>query len=193
MILVKIITRIVECLVNILTMFLIVVGFGYIVLALIGITPYVVLSGSMEPTIETGSLAFINKRVKYENIKEKDIIAFNMTDSTMITHRAIAITNNGIQTKGDNNEIMDGVLTTKDNFVGKNIFWIPKVGFLIKKFQTPKGVISFISFTIALFMIGILVSSFNEDDIELDDKYALNISDFDLFIKNKFKKSKMNN
>ena len=131
--------KIVKAIVNVLTTIIIGVGGLILVLYLFGIVPYVVLSGSMEPTIDTGSLCFINKNAKYEDVKEKDIIAFKLSDGTLVTHRAIEITETGIVTKGDNNDGADSNQVKKDNFVGKNLFWIPKVGYAVKAFQSTKG------------------------------------------------------
>ena len=66
------------------------------VLCAVGITPYVVLSGSMEPKVPTGSLCFINEHVKYESIKTGDVIAFKMSDGTLVTHRAVDKTEEGL-------------------------------------------------------------------------------------------------
>ncbi len=118
--------KIIKGIINALLTLVIVVGVIFVGLYIIGITPYVVLSGSMEPTIKTGSVCFINKHVKYENIKEKDIIAFKMSDGTLVTHRVASINSESFVTKGDANDIKDGE-STKDKYVGKNIFWIPKV------------------------------------------------------------------
>ena len=110
----------------------------------------------MEPTIDTGSLCFINKNAKYEDVKEKDIIAFKLSDGTLVTHRAIEITETGIVTKGDNNDGADSNQVKKDNFVGKNLFWIPKVGYAVKAFQSTKGKIIVITSIVLLFAAGFL-------------------------------------
>lgn len=65
------------------------------------IEPRIVLSGSMEPKIHTGSICFINKKVPYDKIKTGDIIAFKAGKNTMVTHRVISVTNSGFETKGD--------------------------------------------------------------------------------------------
>ena len=148
--------KIVKAIVNVLTTIIIGVGGLILVLYLFGIVPYVVLSGSMEPTIDTGSLCFINKNAKYEDVKEKDIIAFKLSDGTLVTHRAIEITETGIVTKGDNNDGADSNQVKKDNFVGKNLFWIPKVGYAVKAFQSTKGKIIVITSIVLLFAAGFL-------------------------------------
>lgn len=163
--------KIVKNIINVLTTLIIVVGVVFVGLYLCGITPYVVLSGSMEPTIKTGSLCFINKHAKYEKIKEKDIIAFKM-EGTLVTHRVYSVTQEGFETKGDNNDDKDGSLVTKDNFVGKNIFWIPKVGYGVKLVQSTKGKIIFGTCIVLLFMSGLLLGDdkkkVSKEKVDLD-------------------------
>ena len=43
-----------------------------------GIVPYVVLSGSMEPTIETGSVCFINKIQRLVVLKKKILLLLSL-------------------------------------------------------------------------------------------------------------------
>ena len=148
-------------------MMLIIVNGGlFLILYAFGIVPYVVLSGSMEPTIDTGSLCFINKNAKYEDVKEKDIIAFKLSDGTLVTHRAIEITETGIVTKGDNNDGADSNQVKKDNFVGKNLFWIPKVGYAVKAFQSTKGKIIIITSIVLLFAAGFLFGENKKKEVK---------------------------
>ena len=148
--------KIIKKIIDVLTTLIICVGGLFLILYIFGIVPYVVLSGSMEPTIETGSVCFINKHAKIENIKERDIIAFKMKDGTLVTHRAIKIDDSGIVTKGDNNKVADSNVVNKGNFVGKNLFWIPKVGYVVKAFQTTKGKIIAGALIVLLLVSGFL-------------------------------------
>ena len=154
--------KIVKKIINILTTIIICVGGLFLILYILGIVPYVVLSGSMEPSIETGSVCFINKHAKFEDIKEKDVIAFKMKDGTLVTHRAIEINDSGIVTKGDNNKDVDNNIVTKGNFVGKNLFWIPKVGYVIKAFQTTTGRIIAAALILLLLVSGFLFGDDNK-------------------------------
>ena len=61
--------NIIKVLINNLMTLILIVGIAFIVLYIIGIVPYVVESGSMEPVIERGSVSFINKNFKYEDIQ----------------------------------------------------------------------------------------------------------------------------
>ena len=141
---------------SILTL-IIIIGIVFITLYIIGIEPFVVQSGSMEPKIETGSLCFINKLIKYEDIKQYDIIAFKLPTGVGVTHRVINISNEGFTTKGDNNQTEDLIKTTKQNYIGKNIFSIPKIGYAIKLIQTTRGKIIFGTIIIVLILAGILI------------------------------------
>ena len=154
--------KIVKKIINILTTIIICVGGLFLILYILGIVPYVVLSGYMEPYIETGSVCFINKHAKFEDIKEKDVIAFKMKDGTLVTHRAIEINDSGIVTKGDNNKDVDNNIVTKGNFVGKNLFWIPKVGYVIKAFQTTTGRIIAAALILLLLVSGFLFGDDNK-------------------------------
>ena len=100
----EIIHKVNKVLINALLTLLVTVVIAFIILLMIGFEPFVVQSGSMQPAIQTGSISFINKHVKYKDIKENDIIAYTTSNGSRITHRAIRITDKGIETKGDNND-----------------------------------------------------------------------------------------
>jgi len=153
--------KVIKGIINVLTTLIIVVGGLFVLLYICGIVPYVVLSGSMEPTIKTGSLCFINKHAKFNNVKEKDIIAFKLADNTLVTHRAISIRDNKIQTKGDHNKAADNDFVTKNSFVGKNIFWLPKLGYVVIAFQSTRGKIILITLVILLLIFGFFFSEKN--------------------------------
>ena len=110
-----------------------------------GIKPYIVLSGSMEPKIRTGSVAYINSNVKAEEIKVGDVIAFN-TGTKQITHRVISINDDkSFKTKGDANSVADKNKVNFSNYFGKTIFSLPYLGFLLGAFQTKFGYIVLIA------------------------------------------------
>ncbi len=153
----KIFLKITKIFLNIITTFIIIFGILFIGLFLFGIQPYVVESGSMEPAIETGSVCFINKRALYDDMKVGDIIAFKIDEKSYATHRINSISENGFITKGDANKNEDVIVTTRDNFIGKNIFSVKKIGYFIKNTQTPSGKIIMITLIITLLLAGILI------------------------------------
>lgn len=149
--------KVIKVLINTLMTIVLIVGVIFIFLFIIGIEPFVVESGSMQPTIETGSLSFINKHVDYKDIKENDVIAFKASTGSMVTHRVIKITDEGFETKGDSNDTSDGISTNESNYIGKNIFSIPKVGYLVKLLQTTIGRIVLITIIIIVLLSGFLL------------------------------------
>lgn len=106
-----------------------------------GISPYVVLSGSMEPAIQTGSLAFIEK-TDAGSLKKGDIICFQSSPSTVTTHRIYSIASDGrITTKGDANRITDPKPVNPKNIIGKYRFSVPFLGYGSAWIKTKQGLI----------------------------------------------------
>jgi len=90
---------------------------------ILGYKPYMISTGSMEPTLKVRGLVVI-KEIPYENIKVDDIISFvpeEMPDKS-VCHRVVEITDEGFVTKGDNNFKNDMGLVTKDEYKGKLVF-----------------------------------------------------------------------
>lgn len=130
-----------------------------------GIRPYIVLSASMEPTIMTGALGYINTHDR-EDVGTGDIVAFTMGDEITVLHRIIAENEDGtFVTKGDNNETEDFAALHKSQILGKVAFSIPKLGYLTSWLQTTQGMIV----AIGLVLVG-LISSWIEDKFGDDDE-----------------------
>lgn len=102
---------------------------------LVGLTPYVVLSGSMEPNYHTGSLIY-DKKVDPFTLKEGDVITFMVSEDTLATHRIVGVVPDEdepgtirFRTKGDTNDAEDGILVHYKNVVGTPVFTIPYLGY----------------------------------------------------------------
>lgn len=150
--------NVIKVCINTLMTLILIIGAIFIILYVIGIEPFVVESGSMQPAIETGSLSFVNKKAKYESIRPQDIIAFKVKDTGIkVTHRVISVSEEGMETKGDANEVSDGISTTRENYIGKTIFSIPKIGYIVKILQTPRGKVILGTVIIVLVFTGILI------------------------------------
>lgn len=106
--------------------------------------PYVVLSGSMEPALPTGSVAFVlPKRFGYAL---GDIITFAHGRDNVTTHRIVSYAQDDAgnllyQTQGDANDKPDSFTVTRDQVVGRVAFTIPYLGYLGDMAQTPQGFI----------------------------------------------------
>lgn len=119
-----------------------------------GFKGYVVVSGSMEPKIHPGDFIFV-KTGSYLDIKENDIITFTENEE-IVTHRAVEITEEGIDTKGDANNVKDDSKVQSDDFIGTYRIRLPYFGYFVVLIQKP---IVFISLCILLagYLIGIYV------------------------------------
>ena len=145
--------KVIKVLISTLVTMIILLGSIFIVLFFIGIEPYVVETGSMEPAIQRGSLSFINKHEDYNKIKENDVIAFSLPTGQKATHRVVKKTERGFETKGDSNDAPDGVITNQANYIGKNVFSIPKLGYVSDFVQNPPGTIITVGVCAALIVI----------------------------------------
>lgn len=117
-----------------------------------GITPTIVSSGSMSPLIPTGSVCFINTKFPFEELKIGDVIVYRQLEHKVI-HRIIEVGENEYKTKGDANNFIDGLSTTRDNYYGKYIFSIPKIGFFIHELQYTKGKVIYMSVILILYLL----------------------------------------
>ena len=96
----------------------------------LGYKTFVIISGSMEPTIMTED-AILVKEVAQDKIKIGDIISFSQGE-TIVTHRVIEmIEENGktkYKTKGDNNQVEDKEKIAYEQIEGKYQFKINQFG-----------------------------------------------------------------
>lgn len=98
-----------------------------------GYRPVLVLSGSMEPYMETNSVAIVKKT---KDIQEGDVVMFRIDEDTRVCHRAVDIDAKGnITTKGDNNEVADFDKVTKNMIEGKVVARLNFLSGLIGKFR----------------------------------------------------------
>lgn len=114
---------------------------------------YVVLSGSMIPTIEIKDIV-VTKKIAEEKLKIGDIITFISPDPRFggisVTHRIIDKIydeTRGIytyKTQGDNNNIADAVPVPNSNILGKVILKVPKVGYIQEILSSKGGLILFV-------------------------------------------------
>lgn len=124
---------------------------------IVGITPLIVISGSMEPVIPTGSIIYI-KDTSPSDLKVGDTVTFTLASASLEapdkmensgggvdygTHQIIDIdrsdpTRTLILTKGTANDNADGWIDA-DRVVGKYLFHLPGMGFVATYIQSPTG------------------------------------------------------
>ena len=117
----------------------------------LGYKNFIVLTGSMEPTLNIGDIIFVKETA---DIKQQDIVAFKVNDA-VVTHRVVEIKKENEKTfyitKGDANSSNDTELLRIENIEGKYIFKIPFLGKAILFFQKPIGIFGlFLIFAVVL-------------------------------------------
>ena len=136
--------RVWSVLTTILVVLVVAVALLLVGLRIFGLRTFSVLSGSMEPTYHTGSLIFVQPKEAQE-IKVGDPISFVMNDDLVVaTHRVTKVETDSegvifFTTKGDANRFEDGSPVHEANLIGKAVFSIPLLGYVVSYVRTPPG------------------------------------------------------
>jgi len=160
----KTVKKVLSSLITIISTLLFIVAFILVIVGLIaknegkipkffGYTYSVVSSSSMYPELEIGDVV-ITRSITFAKIKKGDIIVFySPMNDKYIVHRVYEINEDGsLITKGDNNLAIDNERVYEENYIGKVMLKIPKLG----KFAIEKNKRNYIFFTILLTLIGII-------------------------------------
>ncbi|WP_163970564.1 signal peptidase I SipW [Oceanobacillus halotolerans] len=103
-----------------------------------------VLSGSMEPDIQTGSIIAVKPGGDMTRFQEGDVITYMEEDQKLVTHRITEVIHSGdnvmYRTKGDNNDAVDAEPVLSENVVAEyKGFTIPYIGYIINFAQSQNG------------------------------------------------------
>jgi signal peptidase len=107
-----------------------------------GYKTFIVLSGSMEPKIHTGSIVIVKPENNYQ---VGDVITFNENNklNTPVTHRIAGIKEDKGEsfytTKGDANDSPDLQEVKGGEIIGKVLFSVPLVGYAVNTVKKPFG------------------------------------------------------
>lgn len=137
---------------------------------LVGLQPFAVLSGSMRPTYEVGSLIYV-KSVDHKQLKVGDPITFLVSQNTVVTHRIIEVLPDEEDpdtlrffTQGDANDTPDGSSVHYKNIIGKPVFSIPYLGYVSSYIQNPPGMYVAIAVGALMILMVFLPDVFAEDE-----------------------------
>ncbi|WP_296971776.1 signal peptidase I [Tepidanaerobacter sp. EBM-38] len=111
-----------------------------------GYQMYIVMSGSMNPAVKTGSLVIV-KPLDPEEIRPKDIITFKseIESENITTHRVVEIDKSAelfFRTRGDANEVDDPMPVSASQVIGKVVYSIPYAGFAFHFIRSQNGIIT---------------------------------------------------
>lgn len=102
----------------------------------------IVLSGSMEPAIKTGSIVVVKPAKVYE-IGDTVTFGEDTREKVPTTHRIVEMHvvsgESRYITRGDANGGNDGKEITEDEIIGKVLFSIPYLGFILDIARKPIG------------------------------------------------------
>lgn len=122
-----------------------------------GYRPVYVLTGSMEPYMETDSVIITKEVNTINEIKVGDVVTYHVTDDKKkitITHRIYDIKEDGtIITKGDNNNVADAYNLSIDNIEAKVVLVFNQAAWIVNTWKTPSGKILLISPLVALILL----------------------------------------
>jgi len=131
-----------------------------------GSRPVVVLSGSMRPTFEVGTIIYY-KGVPQDQIQKEDIITFKMGDE-LVTHRVKRIENGEFITRGDANNIEDGKAVPYSDVQGKvGGLAIPFLGYGVQFINSNMWIFIVI---VVILLSEFLLSNIKYDKISVSEK-----------------------
>ncbi len=114
-----------------------------------GYALYVVLSGSMSPAFDPGSLVAVVP-VEPAAVSKGDVITFKDPNdpAKIVTHRVAEVIRDGTKvsfiTKGDANNADDRTPVPAANVLGRVQFAVPYAGFVVDFVKKPAGLVLFI-------------------------------------------------
>lgn len=133
---------------------------------------FVIQSGSMEPEYPVGSVIYV-KEIEPAQLRIGDVISFRLDGSTIATHRIIQVQDNGFArvftTKGDANTIVDSTPVDESEIIGKVVFCIPQLGYLVAYLQQPSGLYAAIA-VISVFLLMIILPDLIFAENKLEEK-----------------------
>ena len=139
--------------------------------SIFGITNAVVDTGSMEgdkpDSIPAKSIIFLVRAKEY---KIDDVVMFQSSGKTPVTHRIIGVDDDGFITKGDANNAADTDRVKPDQIIGKVFLTVPYVGYAIGWLKTPLG--SMLLVLICFLLIGAPIIFRSDEEKEEADAPA---------------------
>lgn len=121
----------------------------------LGYKPFIVLSGSMEPSIMTGDMVFV-KETDPDSLKVGDVIAYK-SGRAVVTHRIVEVKSENGETRyvtqGDANNAADQSLVKPADVEGIYQRRVAGAGNLAMFMQTTTGMILFVVCPLVLFVL----------------------------------------
>ena len=121
----------------ILSGILLVIFLIHLVLYIVGFRFFIVSSGSMEPEIKTGSIAYVRKVSDkdefYDRLDFETVLTFRLSNGTVVTHKVIEFDKSlyYIKTQSILPDSTEDAPISFDDVIGVVSFSIPLIGYLL--------------------------------------------------------------
>jgi signal peptidase len=102
---------------------------------------FVILSGSMEPTVSPGDVVIVDASAP---IAVGDVITFDDGNTVTTTHRVVGIEDGQYITQGDANQYVDTQRVAPGEVLGRVTLTIPYIGHVILWVNTPVGYVGLV-------------------------------------------------
>ena len=138
---------------------------------LFGFQVFAVLSGSMEPAYQTGSVIYV-RPVDADTLAAGDVITYMISENTVATHRIVGVVPDEdedilrFRTKGDANDTEDALMVHEANIIGTPVFTIPLLGRLAALLNSAGGRYQMISLAALIAMLVVIPELFAGEEPE---------------------------
>lgn len=139
-------------------------GAGAALLALVtvpralGLTPFTVLSGSMEPRLAVGDVV-LDRHVAPSAVRPGDIVTFPDASrgGALVTHRVVSLRRSGANvafvTRGDANRATESWAVPADGTIGHVVLRIPAAGWVLQWASSREGRLGLIAVPAGLLVL----------------------------------------
>jgi signal peptidase len=116
----------------------------------VGITPFTVLTGSMQPAFDPGDVVLSERRSPLD-VRPGEVVTFHdpSRDGELVTHRVESMRRNDAMmsfvTKGDANDVAERWSVPVDGTIGRAVLRVPDVGHVLQWAGTKEGKIGLIA------------------------------------------------
>ena len=123
-----------------------------------GVTPYTVLTGSMQPALGVGDVVLSERRPPL-SVRPGDVVTFRdpSRDGALVTHRVESMRRHGpmvaFVTKGDANDVAEEWSVAADGSIGRAAVSVPKVGYVLQWAGSREGRLGLIAIPATLLVL----------------------------------------
>lgn len=137
------------------------------ILPFLGRSVVIITGRSMMPAIAIGSVV-VEEPVATAGLRAGDVASFRLASGATVTHRVIRAAQladgTSYETKGDANATSDPALLPSSAALGRVLFSIPWLGYLIWFLHLPSGILAVVSTALTLYVASLIAAG--SDDVE---------------------------